>query len=248
MSKTDMKMVLKHLMPKIEEVSNHQLTPDRLARVALIEFARTPKLADCSAQSFAAAIMQCAMLGLEPGGKMGYVHLIPRGGHVTVQIGYKGWAELARRSGKVAGLNAGVFYHDDIERGLFRASNEPAEIVHQWAHDVKKTDDELAGAWAVAKMRDGSQIQVILTRSDIQKRMSKAMSGGKSGPWRDDFAAMARKSAIKALLTGGLVDLSEELIEAVNTEPDEHAVVEVINEPLVIEQRDKPLASVALDA
>lgn len=244
----DMKMVLQQLQPKIEEVINSHLTPERLTRVVMLEITRTPKLKECSVQSFATSIMQCAMLGLEPGGAMGFVHLIPRGGKVTVQIGYKGWCELARRSGKVSGLNAGVFYTQEIERGLFEASNEPAYIKHKWAHDVSKSDADLAGAWAVAKMNDGSQVQVILTRADLEKRMKKAMGGGKSGPWRDDFSAMCRKSAIKALLTGGLVDLSEELIEAVNAEPEEHSPVLAVDQPLQIEVDPNARALAAIDS
>ena len=234
MASTDMKQMLEHLQPKISDVISKHLTAERLTRVALLEMTRTPKLYECSAQSMAAAVMQCAILGLEPGGVMGYIHLIPRAGKVTIQLGYKGYIELARRTGRVKELNAGVFYEDDIKKGLFKASNEPATIEHLWSHDVNKDDKELCGAYAVAKMQDGSQAQIILSRDDLARRSAKAMNQGKSGPWKDDFGAMARKSAIKALLTGGLVDLSDELKDSMNVEPRETYVNEIKDEPLVI--------------
>ena len=40
------------------------INPDRLARIALTEVRKVPKLAQCDQTSFLGAIMQCAALGL----------------------------------------------------------------------------------------------------------------------------------------------------------------------------------------
>ena len=53
------------------------VTADRLARIALTEVRKVPKLAQCDQTSFLGAIMQCAALGLEPGGALGHCYLIP---------------------------------------------------------------------------------------------------------------------------------------------------------------------------
>ena len=114
----DMKMVLQQLQPKIEEVINSHLTPERLTRVVMLEITRTPKLKECSVQSFATVNHAVRNVRLRAGRCYGLCALdTASGGKVTVQIGYKGWCELARRSGKVSGLNAGVFYTQEIERG-----------------------------------------------------------------------------------------------------------------------------------
>ena len=49
------------------------MTADRLARIALTEVRKVPKLAQCDQTSFLGAIMQCASLGLEPGGAWSYL-------------------------------------------------------------------------------------------------------------------------------------------------------------------------------
>src|SRR6185312_11254025 len=88
------------------------VTADRLARIALTEVRKVPKLAQCDQTSFLGAIMQCAALGLEPGGALGHCYLIPfenrRAERTEVQfiIGYRGMLDLARRSGQIVSLTA----------------------------------------------------------------------------------------------------------------------------------------------
>ena len=53
------------------------MTSDRLARIALTEVRKIPRLAECNQTSFLGAIMQCAALGLAPGGALGHCYLLP---------------------------------------------------------------------------------------------------------------------------------------------------------------------------
>ncbi|WP_198647329.1 recombinase RecT, partial [Escherichia coli] len=95
------------------------MTADRLARIATTEIRKVPKLASCDQASFLGAIMQCAQLGLEPGGALGHAYLIPfdkrqkvNGRWETVSteaqliIGYRGMIDLARRSGQILSISA----------------------------------------------------------------------------------------------------------------------------------------------
>jgi recombination protein RecT len=54
------------------------LTPDRMARLFLTALRTTPKLAQCTPDSFLASIMTLAQLGLEPNTPLGQAYLIPR--------------------------------------------------------------------------------------------------------------------------------------------------------------------------
>ena len=89
------------------------MTADRLARIATTEIRKVPKLASCDQASFLGAIMQCAQLGLEPGGALGHAYLIPfdkrqkvNGRWETVSteaqliIGYRGMIDLAAALGR----------------------------------------------------------------------------------------------------------------------------------------------------
>ena len=208
---------LTHLKPRLAEVLPAALPLRRMAQVALTESVRNPKLAECTPQSFASALILCAELGLEPSSGLGKAYLIPRWNartrqtECTLQVGYKGYCELALRSGKISRLNAQVVYRDEIARGVFRATIEPPAIHHDYsADDIERTDTALVLAYATAQLRDGSYAQVILTRAQIDARRMRSGQSGSGGPWATDYSAMARKSALRALLTSGLVPLASD--------------------------------------
>ena len=187
------------------------LTPERLCKVMIVEASRTPKLLECT------TIMLSAQLGLEPGGTLGHIYFIPYGNKCTPIIGYKGYLELARRSGQVARLDARVVYEG--EKFEVTAGLHP-NIEHGVRGDVDRSDDKIIAAYSVAVLKDGSCYFEVLWKVDIDKvrRRSKA---GRSGPWVDDYSRMARKSAIRALFNGGTVPMSFELATAVSADGDD---------------------------
>lgn len=217
--------------PRIRELKT--VSPERFAQIVLVEGSRNPELAECSTASLAASLMLAAELGLEPSGPRGHAYLIPRNVKIkgrrgeperwekqcSLLIGYKGLAELARRSGQIVRINAGVVYLPEIAAGLFSATLEPPSIRHDWSPMVERRDDEIAAAYATAEMRDGSRAQVILTRGDIDARRERGKERSFS-PWQSDYAAMARKTALRALLAGGLVPLGEPAQRALELDAD----------------------------
>ena len=114
------------------------VTPDRLLGVAMNAIRQTPKLQQCTVASLFGAIVQCAVMRLEPNTFEGHCYLIPRKKNVpvkdeygniqkdrsgkwitqdihevNVQIGYKGRIELAYRSPKVKSLFTSVIHAND---------------------------------------------------------------------------------------------------------------------------------------
>ena len=83
------------------------VTPERMARIALTEIRRNPKLANCSIESLMGAVMECAQLGLEPG-STGFCWIIPYGQEATFQLGYKGLLQLLWRSDQIASIQSEV--------------------------------------------------------------------------------------------------------------------------------------------
>ena len=59
--------LLEQMKTEIARCLPKHLTPDRMARIAMTELRKTPKLQECDPMSFIAAIMQASQLGLEPG-------------------------------------------------------------------------------------------------------------------------------------------------------------------------------------
>ena len=235
--KTDLRAVVTHMEPRMQEIMPAGVSYSRLASVVLSVVQANPKLAECSKTSFATALMECARLGLEPGGGKGLVYLIPRAGKVTVQVGYKGLIEMGQRSGKIASISANTFYKEEVDAGLFTASHEPPEIHHRCGWDLQPT--EVAGAYAIAHLKNGQRVQMILTRADLENRRSRAQGGGKTGPWKDDYPAMARKSALRALFSSGLIPLSDAMAYATDEVQETQRAFDRIPDVLQVDVPDE---------
>lgn len=184
------------------------MTADRLARIALTEVRKVPKLAQCDQTSFLGAIMQCAALGLEPGGALGHAYLLPFdknkknaqgkwervGTEVQLIVGYRGMIDLARRSGQIQSLEARAVYAKDefnVELGL------DSKIVHRPAWD-QADRGALTFVYAVAKLKDGGVQFDVMSRTEVEKIRARSKSKD-NGPWITDFDEMAKKTVVRRL-------------------------------------------------
>lgn len=183
------------------------LTPDRLARVALTQLRKTPKLGQCDQGSFMSALMTCAELGIEPNGR--HAHLIPYGKECQLIIDYKGLVELAMRSGKVSRIHADVVCEfDDIT-----ISN--GEITHN-INPLKDRGD-VVGAYAMCFFKDGTAKHEYMSLKEVEgiKARSKA---AKFGPWVSDFNEMAKKTVFRRM--SKWLPLSPEVFESIDKDSD----------------------------
>jgi len=247
---------LDSIKPKLMESATKHLEPDRLIRVFLGEAQRTPKLLQCDVGTIVAALSLCNQTGLEPGGTMGHAYLIPRRNNKTgkiecnFQLGYKGLAELARRSGEIRRVNAAPVYQWELDAQLFEYSHEPPSIRHDWVPDAPEDPDPktIVGAYAVVELRDGQRIQVWLPRAQIEKR--RKVAAAKGGPWGQWYAEMARKTALRAVLNGGLVPISVEMRAAMDADVDDWTAPlrEKQGAPMTRTQRSAASFEAALEA
>jgi len=201
----------------------------RLLRLILVEGALSPAILEATPQSVMRAVFLSAQLQLEPGAVKGELYFIPRKSRIKqgnqwvdgpvelqCQIGYKGYLTLARRSGQISMVDAHVVFSGD-EYDL-RLGTDPAMVhIPKPGIDRTKTQDIIA-AYAVVRLRDGSTYFEWLWRDEIEARRgrsdaAKAFDQGKikNTPWATDYAAMARKTAIRALFTSGRVPMADQL-------------------------------------
>lgn len=172
------------------------MSADRMSRIALTEFRKTPLLAECDPMSVCAAIMVAAGLGLEIG-VLGAAYLVPYRNHKkgTVECnlipGYRGFIDLARRSGQIISIAAHIVYENDeflIEYGL--ADN----LVHKPA---LKNAGNMIAAYAVAKLVGGGHQFIVMSKDKIDDVKNKAKA--QSGPWVSDYEEMAKKTVVRRL-------------------------------------------------
>ena len=169
------------------------MNADRLIRVALTAWQKTPELANCSARSVLGAVMEAAQLGLEPDGMLGHAYLIPYKGSAKLIPGYKGYIALGYRSGMVASFSAHVVYsndHFDFSFGL------DEKLDHKPCMDGDRGTPICV--YAVCKLKDGAHSMVVLTKTEVEKFRHRSQAPN-SPAWTKDWDAMACKTAVRQL-------------------------------------------------
>lgn len=177
----------------------------QLVRDALTCLQQTPKLADCSPQTVLGALMTCAQLGLRPGvSGLGHAWVLPywdaksRTNVAQLIIGYKGYVDLAYRSGQIATVIGRTVYENDtfdVEYGL------DEHLIHKPA--MKGERGAPAAHYAILKLANGGRSFWVMTEDEMQawkrKYAPKNKSGNIVGPWVSDYEAMARKTCLLRL-------------------------------------------------
>jgi recombination protein RecT len=196
------------------------LTPERFCRVALTALTRTPKLAECTQESFFRCLLDLSAFGLEPDGRR--AHLIPYGNQCTLILDWKGIAELALRSGLIAKLHADIVCEND------EFAYDLGEIkTHKI--DFKQPRGAMYAVYALAVTKDGQTFVAVMHKEEVEA-IRKRSRAGNSGPWQTDYNEMAKKTAFRRLAKW--LPLSAEFRDALDKDDD-----------LVLPEREAPKAA-----
>ncbi len=176
------------------------LSPEKMLRVAMTSIQQNYLLLECDPKSLIGAIMEASQLGLFPDGVLGHAYLIPYWNkkkkiyEAQLQIGYRGFLELAYRSQRITKIYAQVVYEGEkheVELGLY------PKLVHipSLPNGEKR---EIVAAYAVVCFKDAEPDFEWLWKEEIEKvrRTSKAAD---DGPWVTHYEEMAKKTAIRRL-------------------------------------------------
>lgn len=190
--KPTLSQLIEQMKPEIGRALPKHLNADRMARIALTLIRQTPKLAQCTPESFLGALMTASQLGLEPG-PLGESYLVPYGNQVTFIPGYRGLVKLAWNSGQLKNFDAHVVYENDdfdYEYGL------TPFLRHK---PTRGERGKVTDVYAVATLQNGGSAFVVMSLEDVAaiRKRSKASS---AGPWVTDWEAMAKKTAVKQLI------------------------------------------------
>jgi recombination protein RecT len=213
----------------LAEIVPQHCKPERMARIAITALTRTPKLAECDQASFFRCLMDLSQWGLEPDGRR--AHLIPfenRRRNCTecqLIIDYKGYVELAYRSGVVKNIHADVVREGDI----FDYST--GRIVKHVPHFLRRDADkpakpgEVFAAYCVVELDGGTVKTEVLSHEEIEG-IRKRSRAGNNGPWVTDWCEMAKKTAFRRATKW--LPLSAEIRDAFERDDD---VIEGIASP-----------------
>lgn len=109
--------MLKAYGTEIARALPKHMSGDRLARIALTEFRKNPKLEQCDPRSVFAAVIMASQLGLEPGIN-GQCYLVPYKQECQFIPGWKGLVDLINRTGRSTVWTGAVFEGDEFDWAL----------------------------------------------------------------------------------------------------------------------------------
>lgn len=199
-------------------------------------------LADAQPMSIMTSAMVAATLDLPIDPNLGYAYIVPFNSmnketdrwekKAQLIIGYKGYIQLAQRSGQYRKLNVAP-----IPEGAFISWNPLAE---ELKYDfTKATSDKAVGYAGYFELLNGFTKTVYWTRDQVEAhRVANNKAKDKralTGVWRDNYDAMATKTVLRSML-GRWGILSIEMQNAVSK--DEKAQTLDDNDQLVEDRLD----------
>lgn len=187
--------------------------PDKVIMEAVDAIKRNPDLSkpEIDQGTLIGAVMAAASYGLSP--RLGECYFVPRTNgkrkkageatykEVSLDIGYKGYVTLARRSGLIKWYDAHVVRENDLfdyEYGFNPfMKHRPA----------RANRGEITDAYAVFEFTNGARIFRVISREEIEElrlrnpAQTDTYTGSKApkGSWATDYADMACGKAIKKM-------------------------------------------------
>lgn len=149
-------------------------------------------LQKCDQMSVIGSAMVAATLDLPVDKNLGYAWIVPYGNRATFQLGYKGYIQLALRTGQYKSINVIEVYEGELQK--WNRLTEEFEIDFD-----KKQSDAIVGYAAYFELINGFKKTVYWTKEEVErhrKRFSKSDFG-----WKNDYDAMAKKTVLKNMLS-----------------------------------------------
>ena len=168
------------------------------------------KLQDCSPNSILSAAGIAAALKLPINPSLGFAFIVPYKGQAQFQLGFKGFVQLAMRSGQYRTLNSGAVREGQIKEIDFVTG----EIIRG-----EKISDEIVGYVAYMELINGFKKSLYMTIEELQAHAEKysqsyaydLRSKRKTSVWSTNFDAMAKKTVLKKLLSNfGIISIDQQ--------------------------------------
>lgn len=201
---------LMKMTPEFQNALPSHIKPEKFQRVVLTVAQQNPDLLMADRRTLFASCIKCAADGLIPDGREAALVIFNTkvkqdGRDVWVKaVQYMpmiaGLQKRARNSGEIAGIVTQVVYSNDE---FVQQPDDFEKPIHHRPPPLGTDRGEIVGAYAMAKLKDGTVLAEVMDVNEIEKvkavSRSKDKEGRAYGPWKDWYDQMARKSAFRRL-------------------------------------------------
>lgn len=208
--------------PSVQEQFQNALKENSSLFVAsLIDLYGNDKyLQNCDPNAVVMEALKAATLKLPINKGLGFAWLVPYNNVPQMQIGYRGYLQLAMRTGAYKHINADVIYEGE----LINADKLTGEL------DLsgQKKSEKVVGYFAFMETINGFRKTLYGSFESVKahaEKYSKAYQkdlkkNTSSCPWTTDFDSMAKKTMIRELL-GKYGMMSVDMVQALSSDLDE---------------------------
>ncbi|KFI02039.1 recombinase RecT [Bacillus sp. FSL L8-0222] len=224
------------VMNRFEEVLGKRASQFTASILSLYNSENTLQKAD--PMSVISSAMVAATLDLPVDKNLGYAWIVPYKGRAQFQLGYKGYIQLALRTGQYKSINCIPVHEGELQK--WNPLTEEIDIDFE-----KRESDSVIGYAAYFELLNGFRKTVYWTKAQVEKHKKK-FSKSDFG-WGKDWDAMALKTVLKSMLSKWGI-LSVEMQKAViedNEERERIDITDEMNEPEIIDaepSEEKPSA------
>lgn len=141
--------------------------------------------------SVISSAMIAATLDLPIDKNLGYAWVVPYGGKAQFQLGYKGYIQLALRTGQYRNINVIEVYEGELTK--WNRLTEEIDLDFD-----NKQSDNVIGYTGYFELINGFRKTVYWSKPEIEKHKKK-FSKSDFG-WKNDWDAMAKKTVIRNML------------------------------------------------
>ena len=152
-------------------------------------------LAKANPATVIGAAAQAAMLDLPINQSLGFAYIVPYGNEAQFQLGYKGYIQLAQRSGQYVDIGAKTVYEGELEY--------ENRLLDKFKFG-ERTGDKVIGYLAYFRLTNGFEKMLFMELNKMiahAKKYSKNYKGGTDKWGLTDFNTMAEKTVLKRLLS-----------------------------------------------
>lgn len=229
----------------------------------------SPQLKQCQANSIMAAAFVAATYDLPIDNNLGFAAIVPYNNNkfnpqtkewekqmeAQFQMMYKGFIQLAIRSGYYEKMNYAVVYEDELVS--YNPITGEVEFVKDYSRCTQRIngeEDKVVGYYAWFKLLTGFSKEFYMSKAEVENHAKTYSSsyrydlekGRKNSSWTTNFKAMALKTVIKLLLSkwGILsVDMQRAIQDDQKTFDESGTEMYGDNQPDIIEAEDPFVAS-----
>lgn len=159
----------------------------------ILSISKSEKFKNVEGVSIINAAVLVAALDLSINQNLGHAYIIPYKNEAQFQLGYRGFVQLAIRSGQYKNINAEVIYEGE----LIAYDRVKGYVQYDC---TKKTSNKVIGYVAYIELVNGFEKYLYMTKEEAEihgRKYSKAYNY----LWSSDFDAMAKKTVLKLLLS-----------------------------------------------